>query len=87
MPEKTAMPAQHGVRLHNDQCLFPAAQRAKPSHLLARKTMNVPSRPVSGLGFANASLARGLDLHAGDVDLALKHDELLTKQGILHHEP
>jgi hypothetical protein len=58
------MPAQHGVRLYDDQCLSPPAQ------LTCQENDEGPIAPRE----------------LGPCDLALKHDELLTKQGILHHE-
>jgi hypothetical protein len=45
-PEKIAMPAQHGVRLHNDQCLFPAAQ------LACQENDEGPIAPGQRLSFA-----------------------------------
>jgi len=75
MPEKIAMPAQHGVRLYNNQCLFPPAQ------LACQEDDEGPIAPSERLR------ARICELRTlGTSDLALKHDELLTKQGILHHE-
>ena len=54
-PEKVAIPAQHGVRLHNDQRVFPRAQRDK---LAQRASLANPSPKPRALSLTRSDLRR-----------------------------
>jgi hypothetical protein len=83
MPEKIAMPAQHGVRLYNDQCLFPPAQ------LACQEDDECPITPGERLRVRERELSTGLSFARWGRVIwrsSTMCNELLTKQGILYHE-